>query len=159
GTFYVLLLTDFRGIEELGFIAGTSILLAWLSMITFFPALLVLVDRRHAARPRGQVPRAHQLEHIHVPVLERVTSYPRTVLRASAVLTTASLWALPSVGFDYNLLNLQAVGTESVVWEKRILANTGRSGFNGLASAVSLEDLRRKQEAFEKLPSVSEVDS
>jgi hypothetical protein len=67
--------------------------------------------------------------------------------------------ALPQVGFDYNLLNLQPKGTESVIWEKRILANTGRSGFNGLASATSLEELRRKQEAFEKLPSVSEVDS
>src|SRR5262245_65674844 len=29
GTFYVLMLTDFRGIQELGFIAGTAILMAW----------------------------------------------------------------------------------------------------------------------------------
>ncbi len=54
GTFFVLLLTDFRGIQELGFIAGTSILLSWLSMMTLFPAVLVLVDRHHADRPRGQ---------------------------------------------------------------------------------------------------------
>jgi predicted RND superfamily exporter protein len=63
------------------------------------------------------------------------------------------------VGFDYNLLNLQAKGTESVTWEKRILANTGRSGFNGLASAETLDELRRKHHAFDDLPSVSEVDS
>ncbi|MEK7836763.1 MAG: MMPL family transporter, partial [candidate division NC10 bacterium] len=37
GTFFVLMLTDFRGIQELGFIAGSSILLAWVSMMTFFP--------------------------------------------------------------------------------------------------------------------------
>ncbi|HAM54949.1 MAG TPA: hypothetical protein DCQ64_05925 [Candidatus Rokubacteria bacterium] len=159
GTFYVLRLTDFRGIQELGVIAGTSILLAWLSMMTLFPALLVLVDRRHAARPRDQKPRAHHLEQIHVPVLERLTRYPGTILAAAGVLTVLAAWGVPSVGFDYNLLNLQAKGTESVVWEKRILATTGRSGFNGLASAASLEELRRKQEAFERLPSVSEVDS
>jgi len=47
GTFYVLMLTDFRGIQELGYIAGTAILLAWLSMMTTFPAVLMLVDRRH----------------------------------------------------------------------------------------------------------------
>ena len=159
GTFYVLMLTDFRGIQELGFIAGTAILMAWLGMMTLFPALLVLVDRRHLDRPRNQAPRTHALERIHVPVLDRLTRYPKAVLTIAGVAAAASLWALPHVGFDYNLLNLQPKGTESVIWEKRILANTGRSGFNGLASATSLEELRRKQEAFEKLPSVSEVDS
>ncbi len=159
GTFLVLMFTDFRGVQELGFIAGTSILLSWLSMMTLFPAVLVLIDRRHADRPRGQKPRAHQLERIHVPVLDRLTSYPATVLVVSVTATALSVWALPSVGFDYNLLNLQAKGTESVVWERRILANTGRSGFNALASAATLDELRRKQQAFERLPSVSEVDS
>jgi uncharacterized protein len=159
GTFYVLMLTDFRGIQELGFIAGTAILMAWVGMMTVFPALLVLVDSHHAARPRNQAPRAHALERIQVPVLDRVVRYHKSVLTVAGIATAASLWALPQVGFDYNLLNLQPKGTESVIWEKRILANTGRSGFNGLASATSLEELRRKQEAFEKLPSVSEVDS
>ncbi len=159
GTFYVLMLTDFRGIQELGFIAGTAILMAWLGMMTTFPALLVLVDSHHAERPRNQAPRAHALERMHVPVLDRVVRFPTAVLTVAGLATAASLWAIPYVGFDYNLLNLQAKGTESVVWEKRILANTGRSGFNGLASATTLEELRRKQEAFEKLPSVSEVDS
>jgi uncharacterized protein len=46
-----------------------------------------------------------------------------------------------------------------VAWERRILASTGRSGYNGLSSASSLEELRAKQTAFEKLPSVSETDS
>jgi len=159
GTFYVLMLTDFRGIQELGFIAGTAILMAWLGMITLFPALLMLVDRHHAERPRNQAPRAYAIERMHVPVLDRITSYPKTVLTVAGIATVAALGAVPFVGFDYNLLNLQAKGTESVLWEKRILAATGRSGFNGLASATTLEELRKKQEAFEKLPSVSDVDS
>jgi uncharacterized protein len=159
GTFFVLMLTDFRGIQELGFIAGASILLSWLSMMTVLPAVLVLVDRRHADRPRGQKPRAHQLERIHVPILDRLTSYPVSVLVVGVLATALSIWALPSVGFDYNLLNLQAKGTESVAWERRILANTGRTGFNGLASAATLPEVRRKQDGFEHLPSVSEVDS
>ena len=52
GTFYVLMLTDFRGLQELGFISGTAILLSWVAMMTVFPAVLVLVDRRHADRVR-----------------------------------------------------------------------------------------------------------
>jgi hopanoid biosynthesis associated RND transporter like protein HpnN len=159
GTFYVLMLTEFRGIQEFGFIAGTALLMAFTSMLTFFPALLVLVDRHHAARPRGRVPRAHELERIRVPLLERLTRYPGTILAAAGLLTAFSLWAVHTVRFDYNLLNLQAKGTESVVWEKKILAKAGRSGFTALATAGSLEELRRKHAAFEQLPSVSEVDS
>ena len=158
-TFYVLCFTDFRGVQELGFISGTAILMSWVGMMTLFPAALVLVDRRHAHRPRGTVPRAVALESIRVPLVDRITGHPRTVLAVATVLTAASLLALGWVQFDYNLLNLQAVGTESVEWEKKILATSGRSGFAALSTAMTLEELRRKQEAFRKLSTVSEVDS
>jgi uncharacterized protein len=158
-TFYVLCLTDFRGVQELGFIAGTAILLSWLVMMTVFPAALVLVDRRHAGRPRDTVPRAIALESVHVPLVDGIARHPRTVLAVAAVLTAVSLLALGWVRFDYNLLNLQAEGTESVVWEKKILATSGRSGFAALSTADTLDELRRKQEAFRTLSTVSEVDS
>src|SRR2546426_11543744 len=85
GTFFVLMLTDFRGIEELGFIAGTAILMAWLGMMTLFPALLVLVDRHHADQPRNHAPRAHALERIHVPGLDRRTRHPKSVVAAAGL--------------------------------------------------------------------------
>jgi uncharacterized protein len=159
GTFYVLWLTDFRGMRELGFIAGSAIILSWLAMMTLLPAVLMLVDRRHAGRAAGAIPRAIALERMHVPFVERLVSYPKAVLVMAAVLTIVSAWGLRHIEFDYNLLNLQAVGTESVTWEKRILATAGRSGFTALASADSLEELRQKHRAFRALTSVSEVDS
>jgi uncharacterized protein len=158
-TFYVLMLTDFRGLQELGFISGTALLLAWLGMMLVFPALLVLVDRRHADRPRASVPRAIRLERMHVPFVEHITAYPRAILAGAAGLAALSVWAFGWVQFDYNLLNLQAEGTESVTWEKRILQTSGRSGFAALSSASSLDELRRKQNAFRKLETVSEIDS
>ena len=159
GTFYVLWLTDFRGVRELGFIAGTALMFAWLAMMTVFPAMLVLVDRRHATRPAGAIPRALALERIHVPFVSQLVAYPKTVALLTVALTVVSAWGLRYVQFDYSLLNLQGVGTESVIWEKRILATAGRSGFTALASAESLDELQRKQAAFRALGSVSEVDS
>src|SRR5262249_38197424 len=159
GTFFVLLFTDFRGIQELGFIAGAGFVLAWLAMMTLLPAVLVLRDRRRALEPGAPVPRAHQLRRIRAPWLEWVTARPKPVVAAAALATLLSLHAVASVSFDYNLLNLQAKGTESVIWERRILENSARSGFNALASADSYEELRQKQAAFEALPSVSAVDS
>ena len=158
-TFYVLMLTDFRGLQELGFISGTALLLAWLGMMFVFPPLLVLVDRRHADRPHSSVPRAIRLERMHVPFVEHITAHPRAILVGAGLLAALSVWAFAWVRFDYNLLNLQAKGTESVTWEKRILETSGRSGFAALSSASSLEELRRKQNAFRKLETVSEIDS
>ena len=159
GTFYVLRLTEFRGVQELGFVAGTAIALAWLSMMTVFPAVLVLVDRRHAHAPANEIPRAIALERVHVPLVEHLVAYPKTVLAFAALITGLSLWGLMYVQFDYNLLNLQAHGTESVIWERRILSTAGRSAFTALASADSLDELRQKHAALRHLRTVSEVDS
>ena len=159
GTFYVLALTDFRGVQELGIISGSAILLSWLTMMTMLPAALVLIDRRHSDRAPVRVPRSVALERIRMPLFERLANFPKSILAAAAVLTVLSIWGLRGVSFDYNLLNLQAKGTESVVWEKRILATSGRSGFAGLATATSLDELRRKHVAFKRLSTVSEVDS
>jgi predicted RND superfamily exporter protein len=135
GTFYVLGLTDFRGLQELGIISGNAILLAWLAMMTVFPALLVVVDRRRPWASPRVLPRALALERVRVPLLDLVAAHPRTVLALAGLLSLAALWGLPRLGFDYNLLNLQAEGTESVEWERRVLASAGRSGFAALSPA------------------------
>jgi hopanoid biosynthesis associated RND transporter like protein HpnN len=158
-TFYVLILTDFRGLQELGFIAGSALLLSWVAMMLVFPALLMLVDRRHLDRVHVTIPRAIRLERIHVPFVDWITGHPKTVLAAAALLVAVSAYAFGKVRFDFNLLNLQAEGTESVVWEKKILETSGRSGFAALSSAATFDELRRKQHAFRALPTVSEVDS
>jgi hopanoid biosynthesis associated RND transporter like protein HpnN len=159
GTFFVLMLTDFRGLQELGFIAGIAILLSWVAMMTVFPAAVMIIDRRRGDRVGRTMPRAMSLEHVRVPLFEHVASHHRTVLTLAVILSVLALWGASRVKFDYNLLNLQSKRAESVVWERRILETAGRSGFIAVASARSIEELRAKHHAFYKLPSVSEVDS
>jgi uncharacterized protein len=158
GTFYVLIATEFRGLQELGFIAGTAILLSWVAMMTVFPAALMLLDSRRADTGRT-MPRAMALEHMRVPLVDHVSTHPRTVLTLAVVLSLLAVWGALNVRFDYNLLKLQSKGTESVVWERRIVETAGRSGFSALAGAQSLDELRAKHAAFSKLSTVSEVDS
>ena len=94
-----------------------------------------------------------------MPALERLAALPVTVLAAAAAVTIASAWALPWVGFDYNLLNLQAEGRSR--WH-------GRSGFSPQRplrdSTRSLPPTRSKSCGASRPPSsgcasVSEVDS
>ena len=63
------------------------------------------------------------------------------------------------MGFDYNILNLQADGTESVIWERKAAVVAGRSVFAARSTATSLAELEKKQTAFQRLPAVSDVQS
>ncbi len=169
-TFYLLTIAEFRGIRDFGFISGTAILLAFLSMRTVFPAVVLLIDRRQKAPGLAPIaggqdapppPDSHVSARspVRVPALDSLVRYPRTILIASVVVTGASLLAAPRVGFDYNVLNLQAEGTESVVWEKKTAATAGRSVFAALSTATTLAELEAKQAAFQRLPAVSDVQS
>ena len=160
-TFYILTIADFRGIRDFGLISGTAILLAFLAMVTVLPAALVLMDRRRKIPrlvPRAATPDAPR-PLLHIPALEWLVRHPKPILVTAAFLTAASVWAAPKVGFDYDLLNLQGDASESVVWERKVAAASGRSGFAALATAGSLVELEAKQAAFERLSSVSDVHS
>jgi uncharacterized protein len=156
GTFGVLMLTEFRGVVEFGFISGVAIFVAFVAMLTLFPAVLVVLDARVDAAGGSRASAGATTSRPGVRVLERITARSRTILAVTAVLTVLSLWALPMVQFDYNRLNLQAKGTESSAWERKIIAS-GRSAFPALSSGETLDELRRKRDAFGRLSTVSDV--
>ncbi len=155
--FFAVILADFRGVQELGIISGGGILLSVLAILTFLPALIVGMD---AFWPwRVPVGRQTVLQ-TTFSGLGKYVERKRSLLFGIAGLgTVAGLLALPWVSFDYNLLNLQAHGTESVEWEKRIIANSERSSWNALATAPTPEAARQKAQAFAALSSVETVES
>src|SRR5262249_4494873 len=124
GTFFVLMLTEFQGIREFGFVSGVSILMPFLSMLTLLPALLGLEHGRPGRRvpPRSSHALADRSESRWVV---RLTTYRWTILMVAGLLSAIGIWSALDVPFDHNMLKLQAAGVESVVWEERILASSG----------------------------------
>src|SRR4029079_15803034 len=100
-------------------------------------------QRAHRRPPRGGG--ADDADRREIPALEWLARHPKTIIVTAVVATGASLWAAPRIAFDYNLLNLQANGTESVVWERKAAEAAGRSLFAALSTATSLADLEAKQ--------------
>jgi hopanoid biosynthesis associated RND transporter like protein HpnN len=157
GTFFVLMLTEFQGIREFGFVAGAAVLASFVAMLTLFPALLTL-DRRW--RRRASVPAPPTGAMVPEPLwLRRLAAHKWTILVGAAGCSALALWLAQGVEFDENMLRMQAKGVESVVWEERVVATAGRSAFSALTTASTVEELRRKQEAFAALPSVAQVES
>lgn len=155
--FYAMMFADFRGIQELGLIAGNGMLLSLLAMLTLLPALLTLTEGKKKWRKRFR--RETRLARGFASWGFAVQRFCRPGLILAAGVSLVCLLALPTITFDYNLLNLQARGTESVTWELRIIENSERSSRNALSTASSLAEAARKAALFEALPSVETVET
>ena len=155
--FYAMMLADFRGIQELGFIAGNGILLSLIVTLTFLPALLALTEGKK--QWQKSMRRDTWLAGGFARWGVAVQRFRWLVLLLAAGASFLCLFALPTITFDYNLLHLQARGTESVTWELRTIENSGRSSWFALATTPSLVEAAQKAAQFEALPSVEKVET
>lgn len=107
--FFILMLADFRGFSEFGFIAGTGILLALLAMIVLLPALLVFFEQMHLLNlmtPAAQVARrlaaAPSPTNGYFATRRPMRRTPRLLLVLSFGAIFLALTVLPQVAFEYN---------------------------------------------------------
>jgi uncharacterized protein len=98
--------TDFRGVAELGLIAGAGMLIAFLCTMTFLPALITLCRPPRAAGETGYR-WAARLD-------EPVRHHGRTLLAAFGAAGCLGIALLPRLGFDSNPLHTKDPTTEAM---------------------------------------------
>jgi len=149
--FFVAGFTEFRGVAELGVIAGGGILLCLAGAIFVLPSLIHLSDHRHPGRP------------LPVPLdlygwLKPLFARPRLLLAGTLAITAVLALGMGRLWYDHNLLNLQPVGLESVELERKVLSQSDQSVWFALSIADSSEELLRRKAEFLKLPSVERTE-
>ncbi|MEZ4700469.1 MAG: MMPL family transporter [Rhodothermales bacterium] len=97
---FVLVLADFRGFSEFGFIAGTGIVLALFAMLLVMPALISLFERMHLLNlsNEGVAPE---------PASKKPFPAVRTILTGSIAAVILALVFLPRVTFEYDFGSLE----------------------------------------------------
>ncbi|MGV8075443.1 MAG: MMPL family transporter [Syntrophobacteraceae bacterium] len=153
-SFLPLVLTGFRGLVELGLIAGVGILLILIADFTVLPAMVILIGKR--TNPRGYILSIGTYEK---DLLRLNSKTARRVLAGAGILCIASFWTIDGVNFDLNPLRLQASNAESVIWEKTLVENSQRSLLSASVIARTPEEVLEKTKALKALPSVAEVES
>ena len=148
-----MILTDFVGIAELGKISGGGILLCMISMVLLLPALISLEER---IRKPKYLSKKLKLEGRW---FEKIFKNYRVVIFLSMILFVWALFSLRTVAFDYNILNLQAHGTEAVKYEMKAIEKAGRSAWSVAVLANSLEETIKKHRELENLTTVGKVES
>jgi hopanoid biosynthesis associated RND transporter like protein HpnN len=133
--FYAMCFNDFTGLTELGWIAGTGVLLALAASLSILPALLLWRDRQGATAKIGAMLRFGFGEKLD----RNITFHPYLVLAGAAALTWFAWQQSQKITFDYNLLHLQNPEMESVQLTRELLETGKGSVIYGVAIADSVE--------------------
>jgi hopanoid biosynthesis associated RND transporter like protein HpnN len=149
--FYTASFTEFTGVAELGIIAAGGILLCWVAAMVLLPAMIQAVDSRMSLQT---VPGPLNLDEWLRPLY----AYNWLGILATIGGTVFLATGLGKLWYDYNLLNLQPVGLESVKLEKRLLNETGESAWFAISLADSPAEVLARKAKFLKLDCVERVE-
>jgi len=149
--FLCFLPTDYKGISELGEIAGAGMVIAFLSSITVLPALLKLLNPPGESEPVGYA--------FLAPVDRFLEDHRIPIVVGTLALAVAGLPLLYFMKFDFNPMNLRNPKVESIATflDLRKDPNTGANAINVLTHSEA--DARKIEARLEKLPEVLRVQS
>jgi uncharacterized protein len=147
--FLCFLPTDYKGISELGKIAGAGMLVAFLTSITTLPALLKLLNppgEKEAVGYAFLAPVDHFLEKHRV-----------IIIVGTLLVAVAGLPLLYFMKFDFNPINLRNKKAESIATflDLRKDPNTGANAINVMTNSEA--DAKKIEARLEKVPEVLRV--
>src|SRR6266446_2059135 len=147
--FLSFLPTDYKGLSELGLLAGLGMIIAFLTSITLIPALLTVL------RPPGE-PKELGFKSL-APVDRFMERHRIPVIVGTGLVVAAGLPLLYWLQFDFNPLNLRSAKVESVATflELRSDPNIGASSIYVLAP--NNEAANTDAEKLSKVPEVASV--
>ena len=158
--FYAAMLADLRAVAELGWIAGSGILMCAFSCFVVMPPLLTLLDKRFKAKADSGAPmilsiKEHQADHSRW--LPGLSKRPRWVIAGSLFGTIVLAYFAFNIHYDHNLLKLQAQDLPSVQWEQTLIEHTAGASWHALSYTTTPEEVIALKTRYEKLPAVSRV--
>ena len=149
--FYSFLPTDYRGVSELGLIAGTGMFIAFFSAITVLPALLTLFRP-----PPEQEAVGYQFL---APVDRFMANHRYVIVIGTLLVALGGTPLLRHLHFDFNPLNLRSPKVESVATLLDLMKdpNTDTSTINVLAPSLAATPPIMAR--LQQLPEVARVTS
>jgi hopanoid biosynthesis associated RND transporter like protein HpnN len=147
--FLCFLPTDYKGISELGEIAGAGMVIAFVSSITVLPALLRLLNPPGEKEPVGYA--------FLAPVDHFLEKHRVVIVVGTLLVAVAGLPLLYFMKFDFNPMNLRNSKAESIATflDLRKDPNTGANAINVMTNSDT--DARKIADRLQKLPEVLSV--
>jgi hopanoid biosynthesis associated RND transporter like protein HpnN len=147
--FLSFLPTAYRGVSELGQIAGMGMMIAYLTSITLLPALLTVLNPKGEPEPLGF--------RFLAPVDAFMERQRIAILVGTAIVSIGGLPLLYYLQFDFNPINLRNPHVESIATFLDLRRDPMTGAFAVNVLAPNLEATRPIEEKLSKLPEVSQV--
>ncbi|MGE3623182.1 MAG: MMPL family transporter [Bdellovibrionales bacterium] len=141
--------TDYRGVSELGFIAGIGMIIAFVLTVTLFPALLSVFH------PPAE-PEAIGFRWM-APVDRFAARHRRKILLATLAIAVSASIVASRVRFDFDPINLKDPDTESVSTLHDLMKDPNFNPYTVDVLRPSLEEARQTAAALRNLPEVDHV--
>ena len=148
--FFAFLPTAFRGVGELGLIAGAGMLIAGALTLTLLPALYVQLGTRNVPPPRSGARWFSNADNM-------VRRHRKTALAGTAILTVLAVAVLPRLRFDTDQVSMLDPNSEAVTTFRDLARDPNNSPFEVDVLAPSLEEARSLAQQSEALPKVDQA--
>src|SRR3954465_15731223 len=144
--FLCFLPTDYKGISELGEIAGAGMVIAFITSITVLPAMLKLLNPPGEKEPVGYA--------FLAPVDHFLEKHRVVIIVGTILVAVAGMPALYFLRFDFNPIHLRNAKVESIATylDLRKDPNTGASAINVMGKSEA--DARKIEARLAKVPEV-----
>lgn len=147
--FFAFLPTDYRGLSELGLIAGCGMLIAFACSITLVPAMLT------ALNPPGE-PAAVGFKWL-APVDTFLQRHRLMVIAGTILVVLAGAPLLFRLPFDFNPIDLQNPNSPSVVTYRKLQSEPETNGNDAEMLAPSQQQADQIAKRLSSLPEVARV--
>ncbi|MDP8238295.1 MAG: MMPL family transporter [Candidatus Hatepunaea meridiana] len=182
--FLTLLIGETAGVFEFGAAAGFGVLLTLLAVFFVLPPLLVVrkqienvillllfplhwivgrIIRLFSKRPGNNTVPTERNTTLseQMPIIGKIAQssyrHPFIFLSITILVVIFSIWAKQNIGFEYDFLNLEPKGLESVQLQREIPERFGMSDHAAWVIANSIEESRELKEKFKKKSLVGDV--
>ena len=139
GTFLIAIFVPMQGLRQLGIISGVGLLLCAATMAIGLPALLLCFDKRGADDSKQLSFFASRTVIAQTHSNAPINRHRMFVAVSLLAMIAGVVIAWERVGFESNLLKLQAADLSSVAWQRRLQTEGGNSTWFGAVITDSFD--------------------
>lgn len=133
-TFYAFLITDFRGLFQMGLLVGTGILFCLVAVLVLLPAMLAWNEAHHRRRESEPTLRLHAFGAEHL--VRWAVRWPRAVLAGGLLACAVAAGFAWRLRFEDNVAALRPPGNPGIVAQEEIGRHFG-SSFDALLVSIA----------------------
>jgi len=150
---YAFIPTDYKGVSELGLLAGTSLFICLLVTLTVLPALLRFIPVSVESEPSSP----HPLPMLAEKLAKLTLHYAKPIAVATCLVAALSVALVFKVKTDFNPINLRDPNTESVIAFKNLIKDPDTTPMTLTVLAADEQKARTIQQKLTALGSVDKT--